>query len=478
MLSESEQRAAQLAVSRYGADRAGVQQAVQTVLQARAQGKTADFFDHLVRLQLLSAAQAQDLRMALDLTQVDPGSPKNQEKAVAATNGVSLAEGAELRSLGEYRILRRLGAGGMGAVYLGYQEAQGRQVALKVLAPQLAASQTSLDRFGREARNGALLNHPNIVRNWASGQDQATGFHYMVLEYVDGPSAQALLESHGPLAVSDAVYLILDIARALEHLHSRNIIHRDIKPGNILITLSGVAKLADLGLAKRTDETSHLTAARQGFGTPFYMPYEQTLNAKKADGRSDIFALGATLYHLVTGTVPFPGSNHLEIVDKKNLGQFPLASSLNPDIPPALDRILNKMLSRQPDDRYQTASELIVDLERSKLAAAVPSFVDPDRALQDPLVRRRLTMPAQPTCPALDYYPAGQAPTPPAAAAAIGQRPAAQRPAVSQADSPAPTAAGQTDQPGRTLIWVLWALAAGVVLLLATVVLRLLVFPE
>ena len=108
--------------------------------------------------------------------------------------------------------------------------------------------------------------------------------------------------------MADAVYIILDIARGLEHVHSRNIVHRDIKPGNILIAQSGLAKLSDLGLAKRTDEASHLTAARQGFGTPYYMPYEQAINAKAADARSDIYALGATLYHLVVGEVPFTGS--------------------------------------------------------------------------------------------------------------------------------------------------------------------------
>src|SRR6185312_13298775 len=139
------------------------------------------------------------------------------------------------------------------------------------------------------------------------------------------------------------------------------------------------------------------TATRQGFGTPYYMPYEQAMNAKYADGRSDIYALGATLYHLVAGEVPFPGVNHLEILDKKNLGFFAPASSLNPDVPAALDAILERMLARDPQERYQTASELIVDLERSELAARVPSFVDAELALQDPLVRERLATAAQPT---------------------------------------------------------------------------------
>src|SRR5262249_42850076 len=142
---------------------------------------------------------------------------------------------------------------------------------------------------------------------------------------------------------------------------------------------------------------SHLTGAQQGFGTPFYMPYEQSINAKGADRRSDIYALGATLYHLLTGEVPFPGANALEIAEQKRLGKFMRASAVNPAVPPSLDRILDRMMAREPRDRYQTASELIVDLERADLAAAVPSFVDPELALQDPLVRARLLAPAQPT---------------------------------------------------------------------------------
>jgi serine/threonine-protein kinase len=301
------------------------------------------------------------------------------------------ADGSDLRSLGEYRILRRLGEGGTGAVYLAYDNRRGRQVALKVLNDQLAASQSYLDRFYREAKNGAMLDHPNIIHTLDVGQDRVTGKFYLVLEYIDGFSAHALLDSKGPLAIGDAVHLALDVARALEHAHSRNIVHRDVKPDNILITHSGVAKLGDLGLAKRTDEASHLTAARQGFGTTAYMPYEQAINAKGADGRSDIYALGATLYHLVTGKVPFPGENHLEVVEKKREGLFSPAGALNEKVPPILDQILDRMMARDPRDRYQTASELIIDLERSRLSVPVPSFADPEQARKDPWVQACLT---------------------------------------------------------------------------------------
>lgn len=275
----------------------------------------------------------------------------------------------------------------MGSVYLVFDGRSEQQLALKVLADPMASNQSYIDRFYREARSGALLNHPNIVRTFSAGQDRQTGKHYLVMEYVDGPSAHTLLAERQKLAVGDAVHIVLDIARALEHAHSRSIIHRDIKPDNILITRAGVAKLGDLGLAKRLDDPSHLTAARQGFGTTAYMPYEQAINAKYADGRSDIYALGATLYHLLTGQVPFPGDNHLEVVEKKNQGHYRLARTLNPEVPPELDRMLARMLARQPRDRYQTASELIIDLERSHLSAPVPSFADADLARRDPWVQ-------------------------------------------------------------------------------------------
>ncbi len=404
----SETRAAALAVSRYGADPERVDLAVVEVRQARQRQEPLDLLDVLTAHQLLTPTQAEELRRELA-----DGAPAAETPlaggAFAPTGSMgspllngprdlpATPSGHHLRSLGEFRLLRRLGQGGMGSVYLGYDEEHHRHVAVKVLSDQLAGNRAYVERFYREAKSGSVLDHPNIVRCIRAGQDKATGKHYLVLEYVDGPSAHTLLERMGRMSVGDAVHVILDIARGLEHVHSRNIIHRDIKPDNILITQSGVAKLADLGLAKRMDEVSHLTGLRVGFGTLDYIPYEQAINAKQADARSDIYALGATLYHLVTGEVPFPAKSYMEVAEKKVVGKFTPASAINPDVPPALDRILAKMLAAKPDDRYQMVSALIVDLERAGLAAPVPSFADPALALQDPLVRERLAEPAQPT---------------------------------------------------------------------------------
>ncbi len=305
--------------------------------------------------------------------------------------------------MGGYRILRRLGEGGMGAVYLGYDLARQQHVAVKVLSDQFSGQSAMVDRFTREGRSGALLDHPNIVRSFEVGCDRVSGKHFLVLEFVDGLSVQALLEQQGRLPVGDAVHIALDVARALEHAHSRNIVHRDIKPANILLTRNGVAKLADLGLAKQTDEVSHLTVTRQAFGTTAYMPYEQAINARFADARSDIYALGATLYQLVTGRVPFPGDNHLEVVEKKRLGYFVAASVAHAQVPTSLDPILARMLARDPRERYPTATELLIDLERSRLVASLPTFVDSDTALtaagSDPAIAN------EPTRLALDVPP-------------------------------------------------------------------------
>jgi serine/threonine-protein kinase len=420
LTAESEQRAGFLAVSRYGASPALVQKAAEAVRESRGRGESIDLIDMLVLRNLLTPLQANTLRVELDphLDSTLLAAPAGDGDAPAVARVTPApapgpAGEAPLRSMGKYRLLRRLGEGGMGSVYLGYDEQQQRQVAVKVLSDSLARNQAYIDRFGREAKSGLVLEHPNIVRCLGTGLDPAAGKHYLVLEYVDGPSARALIERFGRLGPADAVHIALDIARALEHIHTRNFVHRDIKPDNILMTQSGVAKLADLGLAKRVDESSNLTAARQGVGTPYYMPYEQVINAKQVDGRSDIYALGATLYHLLTGEVPFPGKSAMEIAENKLTGTFMPASAINPEVPPVLDRILGRMMALYPKDRYQTASELIVELERARVATPVPSFTDPLLALRDPVVRARLTSPAQATVPDLGLAPAPAPEEPP-----------------------------------------------------------------
>jgi serine/threonine-protein kinase len=270
----------------------------------------------------------------------------------------------------------------MGAVYLGYHEGQDRQAAIKVLAHWLATNPSCVERFYRESKNSSLLAHPNIVRGYTAGYDGETGRHYLVREFVDGLSAQVLLDRLGSLPVGAAVQIVLDVARALEYLQARSLVHRDIKPDNVLLTREGTTKLADLGLLKRTDEPGPRTAIVSGFGTSYYMPYEQAMGNRRLDTRSDIYALGATFFHLLTGEVPFGGNTHHEIIEKKAEGAFVPASAINRQVPPQLDQILRRMLAQRAEDRYPTASELVADLERTGLATNVTAFPSVRAALR------------------------------------------------------------------------------------------------
>jgi serine/threonine-protein kinase len=281
--------------------------------------------------------------------------------------------GGKTATLGDYRLLKKLGSGSMGDVYKAREINQGRDVAVKVLYKHLAAIPSFLHRFHREARLMARLDHPNIVRCIEVGA--AHGFHYLVMELIDGLSLEAWRARLGRLPVPDAVHIALACARALQHAHERNLVHRDVKPDNVLITSQGVVKVADLGLAKIRDEDVSLTQTGTGAGTPLYMSPEQARNAKHVDGRSDIYSLGCMLYGLLTGVLPFNGSGFLDIVQAKEKGVFPPARRLCSQVPDGLDRILARMITKNPDQRYQSCADLIQDLEWQELARPNLSFV-------------------------------------------------------------------------------------------------------
>lgn len=318
-------------------------------------------------------------------------------------------------SVGGFPLLRRIGDGGMSTVYLSYDVPGRRSVAVKVLADHLAGQPEFIKRFYREARLSQLLHHPNLVRGYAAGRDPDTGAHYLVLEFVDGPSAQAALARAGRLPVGAAVRIGLDVAAALRFLHARNYVHRDVKPDNVLLHPDGAAKLADLGLAKRLTDDSHLTSVDQGVGTSYYMPYEQALNAALVDGRSDIFALGATLYHLLTGRVPFAGASHEEIVRGKEHDAFEPVRAANPDIPGPLAEVVGRMLARDPRARFQQAGEVVAALQATGLATPLPAFpavadpTAPEAAIDAPT---RADLPARRPVPPGGPPPAGYAPDP------------------------------------------------------------------
>ncbi|MEQ8764959.1 MAG: protein kinase [Planctomycetota bacterium] len=259
-----------------------------------------------------------------------------------------------------YEILARLGGGGMGTVFRARQIAMDRVVALKVLKSNLAKDEKYVERLHREARLLGVLDHPNIVK--AHDVGHSNGYHYFVMEYVEGRSMAALLAEEGPLPSDLVLDVAIQMARALEHSHRHDIIHRDIKPGNILLTDAGLAKLTDLGLAKREIDPG-LTRDEATVGTPQYISPEQLLAPKTVDGRSDIFSLGASLFHLLTGQPPFAGETLGQVVASVLAGRLTDPMELRSDIDPGFASILVRMLQREAKHRYPSATELLADLE-------------------------------------------------------------------------------------------------------------------
>lgn len=308
--------------------------------------------------------------------------------------------------LGDFRLEKKLGQGGMGVVYLAHQISLDRKCALKVLSKDLGSKPNFVERFKREAKAMAKIDHPNVVRCYAVGE--ARGLHYVAMELIDGQSMQNWLNDLRKIPIADALHVTLLCAEALKHAHELNMIHRDVKPDNILVTKKGVVKVSDLGLAKALDDDMSMTQSGTGLGTPHYMPPEQARNAKYVDHRSDIYALGGTLYHFLTGQTPFKGETIVDLITSKERGSFTHAKKLNPEVPERLDLMIDKMMARDPQHRYQSMSELIRDLESLKLTGDSLSFITaPDREV----IRRASSGPAAPSLS--PTRPAFHAPTSP-----------------------------------------------------------------
>lgn len=268
---------------------------------------------------------------------------------------------------GDFRIVRRLGQGGMGEVYLAEQISLGRQVAIKVLREDLAANPAALARFEAESKTVAQINHANVVQVYMIGKRQ--GRSYMVLEYVEGKSLGEFLARQGRLDAPVVLSLMRQVATALHRASELGIVHRDIKPANILLTRKGQAKIADFGLARCLDQEQHVDLTRSGttVGTPVYMSPEQ-IEGKPVDARSDIYSFGVTCYHMLAGRPPFKGSNAFELSLKHVREEPPPLEKFCPETPPALIAIVDKMLAKKPSARYQSAQELLKDIARVREA--------------------------------------------------------------------------------------------------------------
>jgi eukaryotic-like serine/threonine-protein kinase len=270
------------------------------------------------------------------------------------------------RNIGGYKLMRRIGEGGMGEVYLAEQLNMHRLVALKVLHDKWAQDEEFRKRFLLEARSAGKLSHQNLIQVYDVGKYQ--GMYYFSMEYVDGVTVEDIIEDEGQMPVEQAIDLILQVCGVLKYLSKQDIVHRDIKPANVMITKHGEVKLGDLGFIQSIYDTE---LAQEGttLGTPDYISPEQAQACGPLDVRSDIYSLGATMFHMLAGTTMFRGSCSQVMRDHIDV-EPPDVRTLRRDVPSGLSRILQKMLAKDLADRYQTAEELIADLEILKIDVA------------------------------------------------------------------------------------------------------------
>jgi eukaryotic-like serine/threonine-protein kinase len=262
--------------------------------------------------------------------------------------------------LDRYEVGRLLGAGGMAEVFEGRDRLLARRVAIKVLQAQFARDPSFLIRFKREAQAAASLSHPNIVGVYDTGTEDGT--HFIVMEYVEGRTLKDVIRAEGPLYPERAAEVCADVCSALIAAHARGLIHRDIKPGNVMLTPEGKVKVMDFGIARATtSETITQTAAV--VGTAQYISPEQA-QGQTVDYRSDLYSVGCCLYEMLTGTVPFTGATPVAIAYRHVREDPTPPRMLNPDVPAPLEAITLKAMSKLPDNRYQTAAEMHDDLER------------------------------------------------------------------------------------------------------------------
>jgi dipeptidyl aminopeptidase/acylaminoacyl peptidase len=287
---------------------------------------------------------------------------------VAAVTGGSRTETAqasveappELADHPRYRIEALLGRGGMGAVYKAEHRLMERWVALKIIGHDLSARPELVERFRREVKAAARLSHPNIVT--AHDAEQAGATHFLVMEFIEGTDLARLVGERGPLPAADACGYVRQAALGLQHAHEQGMIHRDIKPHNLMLTPAGQVKILDFGLARFAHEAREqagaVTLLGAVMGTPDYMAPEQATDSHRADIRADIYSLGCTLYHLLSGRVPFPHDSTLGKVVRHATEQPTPLGELRPELPPGLVSVVDRMMAKKPEERYQTPAEV------------------------------------------------------------------------------------------------------------------------
>src|SRR5579875_2060736 len=269
---------------------------------------------------------------------------------------------------GRYEFVRQIARGGTAQVYLARDLLLDRPVALKVLFPELSTDPTFVERFRREAQAAANLSHPNIVPVFDWGESERT--YYIVMEYVNGEPLSSIIRGQAPLPAARAAGIASDIAKALSYAHRHGVVHRDVKPGNVLITRDGQVKVTDFGIARAIGSDDNVTQTGLVLGTATYFSPEQA-QGLGVDGRSDVYALGVVLYEMVTGRPPFSADTPVAIAYKHVSEAAVPPSELEPRVPLPLEAIIMRAIAKQPSDRYATAEDLHSDLQRYAQGAPV-----------------------------------------------------------------------------------------------------------
>jgi serine/threonine-protein kinase len=274
-----------------------------------------------------------------------------------------------------YELIEQIGSGGMATVWRAVDRQLGRTVAVKTLHQNLAEDGAFVERFRREARSAAALAHPNIVTVYDSGDEN--GAPYIVMELVDGMSLHSVLAASGPLSVAHAARVGAAVLAALDHAHSRGLVHRDVKPGNILVTQDGSVKVADFGIAKGLEEAAGLTQTGTLMGTASYISPEQA-SGHRATGASDLYALGCVLYECLTGRPPFAGDNPVAVAVQHQRASVPPITSYRADVPAPLQSVVLRALAKSPSERYPSAADMhhaLVATGQTTAADLAPTMV-------------------------------------------------------------------------------------------------------
>jgi tRNA A-37 threonylcarbamoyl transferase component Bud32 len=308
------------------------------------------------------------------------------------------------------KIIEKLGQGGMGTVYKARHEALDKFVCVKLLSAELAREQRNIDFFLREARSAAKLEHPNIVHVYNFGQEN--GSYFIIMSYVEGKSLQDLVTEKGPLPVKEATEIMTGVLQGLAHAHAKSVIHRDIKPANILVGTDGVARIVDFGLARSITEEKQLTMAGEMVGTAYFMSPEQGL-AGKVDSRADLYAAGATYFYILTGRYPFDGKSSIEVIHKHIGDPVPNVMLIRPDIPLWASRVIDNLMRKKPEDRYQAAGEVIEIFAKHASDTGNEVPVSSEATYELPEVTARISARGQPEASMERSQPHAPAPPPP-----------------------------------------------------------------